>query len=54
MQEFSFKVFEAFAAATVIYLITNMVVVMLMRALERKVRVPGFIGTAAKEPQAGH
>jgi glutamate/aspartate transport system permease protein len=54
MQEFSFKVFEAFAAATVIYLITNMVVVILMRALERKVRVPGFIGTAAKEPQAGH
>jgi glutamate/aspartate transport system permease protein len=54
MQEFSFKVFEAFAAATVIYLITNMVVVMLMRALERRVRVPGFIGTAAKTPQAGH
>jgi glutamate/aspartate transport system permease protein len=54
MQEFSFKVFEAFAAATVIYLITNMVVVMLMRALERKARVPGFIGTAAKTLQAGH
>src|SRR5690242_9527964 len=44
MQEFSFKVFEAFAAATVIYLITNLIVVMLMRALEKKVRVPGFIG----------
>jgi glutamate/aspartate transport system permease protein len=53
MQEFSFKVFEAFAAATVIYLITNMIVVLLMRVLERKVRVPGFIGSA---PQAtpGH
>lgn len=47
MQEFSFKVFEAFAAATVIYLLTNLVVVLLMRALERKVRVPGFIGSAA-------
>ncbi|HYC45782.1 MAG TPA: amino acid ABC transporter permease [Burkholderiales bacterium] len=46
MQEFSFKVFEAFAAATVIYLLTNLVVVLLMRALERKVRVPGFIGSA--------
>ena len=46
MQEFSFKVFEAFAAATVIYLITNLIVVMLMRALEKKVRVPGFIGAA--------
>lgn len=54
MQEFSFKVFEAFAAATVIYLITNMVVVLLMRSLERKVRVPGFVGTGAKAPQAGH
>jgi glutamate/aspartate transport system permease protein len=46
MQEFSFKVFEAFAAATVIYMITNLVVVLLMRMLERKVRVPGFIGSA--------
>jgi len=46
MQEFSFKVFEACAAATVIYLLTNLVVVLLMRMLERKVRVPGFIGSA--------
>jgi glutamate/aspartate transport system permease protein len=46
MQEFSFKVFEAFAAATVIYLITNMVVVFAMRALEKKVRVPGLISAA--------
>ncbi len=43
MQEFSFQVFEAFAAATVIYLLTNLVVVLGMRALERKVRVPGLI-----------
>jgi glutamate/aspartate transport system permease protein len=46
MQEFSFKVFEAFAAATVIYLLTNLVVVLAMRALEKKVHVPGFIGAA--------
>ena len=46
MQEFSFKVFEAFAAATVIYLLTNLVVVLFMRMLERRVRVPGFIGAA--------
>jgi glutamate/aspartate transport system permease protein len=46
MQEFSFKVFEAFAAATVIYLIANLIVVLAMRALEQKVRVPGFIGSA--------
>ncbi|HEV2432323.1 MAG TPA: amino acid ABC transporter permease, partial [Burkholderiales bacterium] len=42
MQEFSFRVFEAFAAATVIYLLTNLIVVLAMRALERKVRVPGL------------
>src|SRR5436853_3948201 len=46
MQEFSFKVFEAFSAATVIYLLTNLVVVLLMRMLENKIRVPGFIGSA--------
>ena len=50
MQEFSFRVFEAFAAATLIYLLTNLVVVLAMRALENKVRVPGFVGTA---PDAG-
>ena len=53
MQEFSFHVFEAFAAATVIYLLTNLVVVLLMRAIEKKVRVPGFIG-GATAPVAGH
>jgi glutamate/aspartate transport system permease protein len=52
MQEFSFKVFEAFAAATVIYLLTNLVVVLAMRALERKVRVPGLI--AASPTAGGH
>jgi glutamate/aspartate transport system permease protein len=53
MQEFSFRVFEAFTAATVIYLLTNLVIVLLMRALERRVRVPGLIA-AAGAPQAGH
>ena len=53
MQEFSFRVFEAFTAATVIYLLTNLVIVLLMRALERKVHVPGLIA-AGTGPQAGH
>ena len=53
MQEFSFRVFEAFATATVIYLLTNLVVVLLMRVLERKVRVPGLISVSGA-PQAGH
>jgi len=52
MQEFSFRVFEAFTAATVIYLLTNLLVVLLMRVVERKVRVPGLI--AAGGVQAGH
>jgi glutamate/aspartate transport system permease protein len=43
MQEFSFRVFEAFATATVIYLLLNLVVVYAMRVLERRVRVPGLI-----------
>ena len=53
MQEFSFQVFEAFAAATVIYLLTNLVVVLGMRALERKIHVPGLIA-AGGAPLAGH
>ena len=53
MQEFSFKVFEAFTAATVIYLLTNLVVVLLMRWLENRVRVPGLIA-AGGAAQAGH
>ena len=52
MQEFSFRVFEAFATATVLYLLTNLVVVIGMRWLERRVRVPGLIG--GQSMQAGH
>ena len=53
MQEMTFQVFEAFAAATVLYLVTNLVVVVGMRMLERKVRVPGLIA-AGGAPLAGH
>jgi glutamate/aspartate transport system permease protein len=34
----------------VIYLILNGIVVLGMRTLERRVAVPGLIGTAAKSP----
>ena len=54
MQEFSFKVFEAFSAATVIYLITNLVIVLLMRVIENKIRVPGFIASASSQITPGH
>jgi glutamate/aspartate transport system permease protein len=43
MQEFSFQVFEAFTAATMLYLLINVVVVIAMRFLERAVAVPGYI-----------
>jgi glutamate/aspartate transport system permease protein len=43
MQEFSFQVFEAFTAATILYLLVNAVVVTAMRFLERWVAIPGYI-----------
>jgi glutamate/aspartate transport system permease protein len=43
MQEFSFQVFEAFTAATLFYLGINVVVVVAMRLLERRVAIPGYI-----------
>jgi glutamate/aspartate transport system permease protein len=46
MQEFSFQVFEAFTAATIIYIIINIVVTFGMRWLEQRSAVPGFIGAA--------
>jgi glutamate/aspartate transport system permease protein len=49
MQELTFQVFEAFTAATVIYIVINMAVTFAMRWVERRVAVPGLIGTA---PQA--
>jgi glutamate/aspartate transport system permease protein len=53
MQEYTFQVFEAFTAATVIYIIVNLIVVNLMRWLERSIAVPGFIGPAAVDA-GGH
>ena len=44
MQEYSFQVFEAFTAATVLYLVLNVLVVFGARALERSVAVPGYMG----------
>ena len=46
MQEFTFQVFEAFTAATVIYIVVNLIVVTIMRWVEKRVSVPGFIGPA--------
>src|SRR3954447_16865107 len=43
MQEFSFQVFEAFTAASLMYLSINIVVVTAMRVLERSLAIPGYI-----------
>ena len=40
MQEFSFQVFEAFTAATIIYIMINIIVTVAMRRLERAWRCP--------------
>jgi glutamate/aspartate transport system permease protein len=45
MQEFSFQVFEAFAGATVLYFVLNIAVQFGARALERRVSIPGFVGS---------
>jgi glutamate/aspartate transport system permease protein len=43
MESHTFQVFEAFAAASLIYIVLNVTVVQLMRMLERKLAVPGLI-----------
>jgi glutamate/aspartate transport system permease protein len=43
MSEFSYQIFEAFAAATAIYLLVNVTVLMLMRLLEKRAAVPGYV-----------
>ena len=52
MQEMSFQVFEAFTAATVIYIVINIAVTYGMRWVEGRAAVPGLIGAAA--PVATH
>ena len=49
-QEFSFQVFEAFTAATLIYILINIAVTFAMRRVERGVAVPGYIGAARPAP----
>jgi glutamate/aspartate transport system permease protein len=43
ISEYTFRTFEAFSAATLIYIAITMTVILAMRALERRVAVPGYI-----------
>ena len=42
--DFTAQPYEAFIAVTLLYLLINVTVMFLMRHLEQKVRVPGFVG----------
>ena len=44
MGEITFRYFEAFAAATVIYIAISLLANRVMALIERRVRVPGYIG----------
>ncbi|MET3130987.1 glutamate/aspartate transport system permease protein [Oxalobacteraceae bacterium GrIS 1.11] len=52
IQEFSFQVFEAFSAATVIYMGLNFCVVLLMHLIEKESAIPGFVVAGASS--GGH
>jgi len=47
ISEYTFKTFEAFTAATLIYVVITLTVIFLMRWLEKSVAVPGYISQAA-------
>lgn len=53
MQEFSFQIFEAFTAATILYIIISVIAIMLANWLERRTAVPGMI-TSVKVSTGGH
>jgi glutamate/aspartate transport system permease protein len=46
--EYTFQGFEAFTAATVLYLSITLSVTLAMRGIERKTRMPGMISPGAK------
>ncbi len=48
MQEFSFHIFEAFSAATVVYFVINTIVVYSLALIERKASVPVSASRAAR------
>lgn len=43
ISEYTFRTFEVFTVATVVYVLITLTVTLAMRALERRVRVPGYV-----------
>ncbi len=48
IEEYTFQGFEAFTAATVLYILITSIVMLLMRVVEGRVRIPGMISLGAK------
>ena len=46
ISEYTFRTFEIFTIATVVYVLITLAVTVLMRLVEDRVRVPGYIGAA--------
>lgn len=46
--EYTFQGFEAFAAATVLYILIALVVTIIMGFFEGRIRIPGYIGSAGR------
>jgi glutamate/aspartate transport system permease protein len=49
LSEFSFQTFEAFTAATIIYLIASAIALIIGNVLEKNLAVPGYVGTSKAE-----
>jgi glutamate/aspartate transport system permease protein len=48
ISEYTFRTFEAFTAATLIYVVITMTVIVFMREVEKRVAVPGFIAQGGR------
>jgi glutamate/aspartate transport system permease protein len=48
IEEYTFQGFEAFTAATVLYILVTSIVMLLMRLIEGRVRIPGMISLGAQ------
>jgi glutamate/aspartate transport system permease protein len=48
ISEYTYRTFEVFTVATVVYVLITLAVTLVMQVVEKKVRVPGYIGSAGK------
>jgi glutamate/aspartate transport system permease protein len=48
ISEYTYRTFEVFTVATAVYVLITLAVALIMQAVEKKLRVPGYIGSAGK------